>query len=223
MSAQIVARSGVENISIMDPDVFENVNINNQFNAFMSTMRENKAQVVGSMLKDINPSAKIDVHPEGLTDANVKTMVNWADVILDCVDYNELYYSYILNREARKHGKFVLAPQAIGYGGSVLVFDPKGMSFNEHLGLQDGLQAEDFKKIVASPEKYAAIIPDYIDKKIVEKVVNRQIPIPNIALAQTLTASIMVSEVIFILLGLRKPTVVPKIIAIDLLENRFII
>ncbi len=223
ISAQILARTGVENILVADPDIFESVNINNQFNAEVGTIGKNKAEVVGSLLKEINPGIRTEIHPEGVTENNMRSIIANADIILDCIDYNELYFSYLINKESRLEKKYVLAPQAIGYGGSVLVFDPNGMSFNEHLGLREGLTKDDFKTIIATPEKYAPIMPDYIDKDIIEKTILKQIPIPNIGLAQTLTASIMVAEALFILLGIRKPTAVPKIIAIDLLKNKFVI
>ena len=223
VSAQIVARSGVQKITVADPDIYNEVNINNQFNAFKSTLGKNKAEVVGKMLNDINPSIEVSVYKEGLMESNVKEIVKKSDIILDCVDYNELFCSYILSNEARKNNKYVLAPQAIGYGGSVLVFDPKGMSFIEYLDLKENMTRNDFKEIFVSPEKYAPIVPKYMSGEIVQKVVKREIPIPNIGLAQTLLSSMMVSEMIFILLNKRKPTTIPNIIALDLLEKKLII
>lgn len=222
-ASMIVARTGIEGFILADPDKYEDVNINNQFHAYAHTMGRNKAEVTTEVVKTINPNVSVKTYPEGLTEENVENIVKDADIIFDCIDYNELFFSYLLAKHARNQGKYVLAPQAIGYGGSVVVFDPKGMSFNEHLGLDEGLKKEDFDSIIASPEKYASIIPKYIDKEIVKKTINREIPIPNIALAQTLAASIMVAEALFILLKLRKPTVAPKVIALDLLENKLVI
>lgn len=222
IAAQIAARTGIEKIVLADPDKYEEVNINNQYNAFTDTIGKNKAVTVSECVTKINPNIVTTVFQEGLTDDNVNETIKDASVIFDCVDYNELYYSYILNRAAREQGIYVLAPQAIGYGASVLVFDPNGLSFNEYLGLSDELTKEDFNKILASPEKYAAIIPSYISKEIINKVVKKEIPIPNIALAQTLAASIMVSEALLVLLGKRKPVVVPDMIAIDLFDKKVI-
>ena len=222
VTAQIVVRTGIENITVADPDIFNVVNINNQFNAFLSTMGKNKAAVVASTIKDINPSSKVEVYEEGLTQENVGNLVEKVDIIFDCVDYNELYYSYILNKEARSKSKFTLAPQAIGYGCSVLIFDPSGVSFNEYLGLEDGMTKEQVDAVRIAQTKYAPITTSYIDPYLAQKVIGKEIPIPNIALAQTLAASIMVSEAIFILLKKRKPICVPEIIAIDLLDKKYL-
>lgn len=220
ISAQIVARTGFGGVLVADPDKFEVVNINNQFTAFKSTMGKNKAAILGNFLRDTNPGMGVEVFEEGLTESNVERIVNSADIIFDCVDFNELYYSYILNKVARGGKKYVLAPQAIGYGCSVLVFDPNGMSLNEYLGLHEGMSKDEVNSIVVPPEKWSPIALTYIEDEVIQKVVMKTIPIPNIALAQTLAASIMVAEAIFIVLGKRKPITVPSIIAEDLLEKK---
>ncbi len=220
ISAQIIARTGIGGVAVADPDKFEVVNINNQYTAFKSTIGKNKATVLGDFLRDINPEMDVVTFEEGLNESNVKEIIDSSDIIFDCVDFNELYYSYILNEAARKSKKYVLAPQAIGYGCSVLVFDPNGMTLNDYLGLRDGMSREEVNSVIIPPEKWAPIELPYIENEIIEKVVTKKIPIPNIALAQTLAASMMSAEAIFILLGKRKPVVVPEIIAIDLLEKK---
>ena len=222
ISSQILARSGIESLIIADFDKYNDVNINNQFCAFKSTIGRNKAEVVGETLNDINPAASIKVYSEGRTEKNVSEIVAKADIIYDCIDYNELYYSYILTSEARKQNKFVLAPQAIGYGASVLIFDPRGLSFNEFLGLKDGMNREEVNAVNVPAEKYAPIRTSYIQQETIEKVVMKKIAIPNIALAQTLASSIMIAESFFILLGKRKSSVIPEVIAIDLFEKKYI-
>jgi len=219
VTAQVLARTGFENFYIADPDKYETVNINNQFNAFNSTIGQNKAEVVCKMLKEINPNVQVHVYSEGLTEDNLHQLTSQSDVIFDCVDFNELFYSYILCREARRQNKFVFSPQAIGYGGSVLIFDPEGESINEYLNLAEGMQKGDFDSVHINPEKYTRIQLDYIEKKVIDDVVARSIPIPNLALAQTLMASIMVSEALFLLLNKRKPISIPKIISVDVLKN----
>ncbi|MDD5039981.1 MAG: ThiF family adenylyltransferase [Patescibacteria group bacterium] len=222
ITAQIAARTGVESIILADPENYEAVNINNQFSAFEKTIGENKAQITARIVKGINSNIKVTPHKEGLNEKNVTEIVKQSDIIFDCIDYNELFFSYILTNEAKHQKKFVLAPQAIGYGASILIFDPNGISFNEYLGMHEGMSREEVGQIIIPPEKYAPILPDYINEEIISKTIQKRIPIPNIALAQTLAASIMVAEALFILLGKRKPVVVPNIIAIDLLLKKYI-
>lgn len=222
ISAIIAARTGIESMVLADPEKFEAVNINNQFGAFEKTIGENKAKVTARMVSAINPNSNLIIYDEGVSETNVVNIIKSSDIILDCIDYNELYYTYIIANEARKAGKFVLGPQAVGYGASVLVFDPYGLSFNEYLNLREGMTKEEVDKVIIPPGKYAPIIPKYIDDKVIEDTVKKRIPIPNIALAQTLASSIMISEALFILLGKRKPRVVPEVIALDLLQEKFI-
>ncbi|HCJ52959.1 MAG: hypothetical protein A2898_03085 [Candidatus Kerfeldbacteria bacterium RIFCSPLOWO2_01_FULL_48_11] len=221
-SGQILARTGIESFTVADQDTFQSVNINNQFTAFKSTLGQNKAVVLAKFIQDINPAASVKVYSEGLQDGNVDEFVGNVDIVFDCVDYNELYYSYILNKKTREYNKYMLTPQAVGYGGSVLVYDPKGISLNEYLGLQEGLTKKQIDKFTIPPEKYSPIIPSYVDSETIERTVMKQIPIPNIALAQTLIASIMVSEALFILLKKREPVTVPSVIAVDCLEKKFV-
>ena len=220
VAAQILARTGVENICIADPDKYEVVNINNQFNAYSNTIGKNKALVVKDCIEKINPDSNVRAYSEGLTENNVIEIVNRADIVFDCVDFNEIYYSYLVVNEARKQNKYVLAPQAIGYGGSVIVFDPHGMSINDYYGFSEGMNKAQVDKVNITPDKFTHVLPDYVDGEIVLKVMNKEIPIPNIALAQTLAASVMVSEALMIVLKKREPIVAPKVVSFDLLMKR---
>ena len=66
-----LARLGIGNFNIADFDDFEVHNFNRQSGAFMSTLGEQKVDVMKRMGEDINPEANITSFPEGVFEHNV--------------------------------------------------------------------------------------------------------------------------------------------------------
>lgn len=58
----MLARSGVENFTLVDPDVYTLSNINRQIGCFVDTIGRNKAEVIKEEILRINPLAKVQVH-----------------------------------------------------------------------------------------------------------------------------------------------------------------
>ena len=65
-----LARLGVGNFYISDFDDFEVHNFNRQSGAFMSTLGEQKVDVMERMARDINPDANIKSFPDGIFEHN---------------------------------------------------------------------------------------------------------------------------------------------------------
>lgn len=83
-----LARSGVQNIIIIDYDRVDITNINRQIIAYHSTIGKKKVDVLERMLKDINPSINVIKHDMFLTKENIKeTLDNYTiDYIIDACD-----------------------------------------------------------------------------------------------------------------------------------------
>jgi molybdopterin/thiamine biosynthesis adenylyltransferase len=210
-------RIGVENFSVADFDVYNVVNINNQFNCNSETIGRNKASVVKEDLLKINPNAKVVAFEKGVKEENVEDFLKKADIVVDAIDYYNQKDSAVLHREAKKRGLYVFAPQAIGVGASLLVFDPEGVGIDEHLG------QESIDSSIIPAEKFSAYIPTYADPSVVESVVkNSGEYLPNIASAQTLGVSMLVGEALHFVLKGVKPVCVPNFFHIDLWDKKLI-
>ncbi|CAL2095279.1 tRNA threonylcarbamoyladenosine dehydratase [Tenacibaculum sp. 190524A02b] len=86
-AAEFIARAGVNKITIVDGDVFDETNINRQLPALQSTIGTSKAQSVAKRLKDINPDIKLTVIEEFLTPERAFEIMDPSfDYAMDCID-----------------------------------------------------------------------------------------------------------------------------------------
>lgn len=87
-AAEMLARTGVGSMIILDADSVNPSNKNRQLLALESTMGQPKAQLMYNRLMDINPSLKITVIKEFLTQENVDEILSHRpiDYIVDAID-----------------------------------------------------------------------------------------------------------------------------------------
>jgi molybdopterin/thiamine biosynthesis adenylyltransferase len=80
-----LARSGVGQLNICDPDCFTASNINRQLNALQSTIGVNKAQAALERVSFIHTMTLINSFPVCFQKASAD-LFNQADVVIDCLD-----------------------------------------------------------------------------------------------------------------------------------------
>jgi tRNA A37 threonylcarbamoyladenosine dehydratase len=87
-AAEMLARTGVGSMIILDADSIHPSNKNRQLLALESTIGQPKAQLMYDRLRDINPSLKITVTKEFLTQDNVDEILSQRpiDYIVDAID-----------------------------------------------------------------------------------------------------------------------------------------
>ncbi|MCQ2059321.1 MAG: tRNA threonylcarbamoyladenosine dehydratase [Bacteroidaceae bacterium] len=87
-AAELIVRSGVGNIIIIDGDTVEEGNINRQIIALHSTVGKLKTEVMKERLHDINPDATVKAIGQFILPEDVETLLheNPADIIVDAID-----------------------------------------------------------------------------------------------------------------------------------------
>lgn len=86
-AAEFIARSGINKMTIVDGDVFDETNKNRQLPALDSTIGKSKAQVLAARLKDINKEIELTVLEEFLSPERAYEIVSKEfDYVLDCID-----------------------------------------------------------------------------------------------------------------------------------------
>lgn len=86
-AAEFIARAGVNKMTIVDGDVFDETNKNRQLPALDSTIGLSKARVLEARLKDINKEIKLTVLEEFLSPERAFEIVSKEyDYVLDCID-----------------------------------------------------------------------------------------------------------------------------------------
>lgn len=86
-TAEALARSGVQNIDLIDLDEVCVTNTNRQLHALNSSVGQLKVDVIKDRLKDINPGGSFDGIADFLTENTIeKLMAPKYDVIIDAID-----------------------------------------------------------------------------------------------------------------------------------------
>lgn len=88
---ETLVRSGIESITIVDGDTFEESNLNRQLLSLKSTINKNKTDVAESRAKEINENIKIKKITQVLTKENINE-INFKeyDYVIDACDTLEI-------------------------------------------------------------------------------------------------------------------------------------
>lgn len=81
-----LARIGVGTLTVVDPDLFEEHNLNRQVLATMSTLHEPKAEVAARRVAEINPAVTVRPHRLALTGENGPALLGGVHVVADGLD-----------------------------------------------------------------------------------------------------------------------------------------
>lgn len=87
-AAEILARSGVGRLTIVDGDVVNTTNINRQLIALHSTMGRSKASLWAERIRDINPDIQLEVREQFIRDEETYELLDAAayDFVIDAID-----------------------------------------------------------------------------------------------------------------------------------------
>ncbi len=213
-----LARIGVGKFNIADFDTFDAVNINRQYGAFISTLGKPKAEVMSDMVRDINPFADVRLFPQGVTLQNLDDFLEGVDIYVDGIDFFEIDIRRAIFNRCREKGIIAITSAPLGFGATLQVFTPQGMSFDDYFAIQDGM---------GQPEKVAAFAAGlaphpyhikYLDLSKVDMANKRG---PALALACTQASTLIATETIKILTGKGTVRPAPAYLQIDLLRNKY--
>lgn len=134
--AQVLARLGVGQFKIVDPDQFEWTNINRQIGATAETIGRFKADVIGSMVQSINPEAKIDIIREPFCEANAVSILQNVQLAIDGIDFFAIDAKMKLFSMSRQMGLTALTSAPLGFGASLLIFNAASMDPYEYFDIR---------------------------------------------------------------------------------------
>lgn len=81
-----LAAAGISQLGIADPDKVEISNLHRQIIHGFDTLGLPKTVSAAEALSEINPGARIALHPEGLKPENAAELISRYDLVLDCTD-----------------------------------------------------------------------------------------------------------------------------------------
>lgn len=209
----VLARLGVGKFNIADLDTFELVNFNRQIGATVSTLGESKCDVARGMVLDINPTADVRSFEQGVGPDSIDAFLDGVDVVVDSLDFYCFQERFLLYRKAREKGLWVITAPPLGFGYSLLVFDPAGLRFEDYFGIHAGMSERDLTVFFISGLSPHMLMAKYMLPRSDGKL-------PSLGVGTFLLAGAVAAEVAALLTG-RKPVPAPHAYEFDALLRRF--
>lgn len=213
-----LARMGIGRFHLADPDTFELVNFNRQSGATVPNIGRLKTEVARETVLAINPEAEIHTFDSGIGVGNIDTFLDGVDVVVDSLDFYCFEERFLLYGRARQKGLWVLTAPPLGFGFTLLIFDPNGMKFEDYFGFHPGMTER---------QRVIALIAGIAPKPFMLKYLDRSRPdvegrrLPSVGAAPFMIAGVMAAEVTQILTGKGQAMAVPTIYQFDALLRQF--
>ena len=206
-AAHFLARLGVGELRLADPDEFEASNVNRQFAAYVDTVGVNKAEAVAAELARINPSLVTHLYRTGVHPDTVANLLEGAHVVIDAVDFFALGDELALHREARKRGQWVFVSQGVVEITSTTCFDPSGIA------LDDMVCDQGRPSIGRAIESFFPVLPRAATPQLVARAVTGELPsVPSDVTGAVYGAAFVVEDVVRV--AVRR--LLPHVVAPDL-------
>jgi tRNA A37 threonylcarbamoyladenosine dehydratase len=145
----ILARCGVENFVLVDETSYQPSDMNRQPGCFVDTIGAKKGETTAREIQAINPQAKVEVVTTLPLPHAFDDLVRRVDLVIPAHD--DLPYSLMVFRSARRLGKTAILCLPSGVMGWVSVFAPEGQTLEDALGVPKK-DYGDLQAVVKSPE-----------------------------------------------------------------------
>lgn len=139
-AAEMVCRSGVGKMTIVDSDSVSESNINRQLIALQSTVGGDKSEVLAARLRDINPQIELTVISSYIRDEEVDNLLDSAeyDYIVDAID--TLAPKVYLIKGAHKRGLPLVSSMGAGAKTDPALVEIVDISKTHHCPLAHALR-----------------------------------------------------------------------------------
>lgn len=218
LHVQALARLGIGRFALADFDQFEIANLNRQVGATLETLGRPKVDVMAEMVRGINPTAEVRRFPDGIDAGNIDEFLEGATAAVDGVDFFNMDARRLLFRQARLRGVPALTAAPAGFGATLHVFMPTGMSFDEYCDFREGMglpaQLLQFVLGLAPKRAHAAYFPP----NAVDFAARRA---PSVAPGCYLAAALVATEVVNLLLERRAVKAAPYFFQFDPLVQTY--
>ena len=134
-----MVRTGIGKFHIADFDLFEPVNVNLQYGARVPDFGRSKLEVMKEEALSVNPFLDLTLFQDGITQENIDEFLDGVDVVLDGLDFFKFDIRQLLFKKAAQKGIYVITAGPMGFSSAMLVFDPRGMGFDQYFNITKGL------------------------------------------------------------------------------------
>jgi molybdopterin/thiamine biosynthesis adenylyltransferase len=212
-----LCRLGIGKFHLADFDTFDLANFNRQAGATVSTLCQNKLDVMIRQALDINPELDITGFADGVTQANLGDFLDGVDLYLDALDFFAFEARQQVFAACAAKGIPAVTAAPLGMGAAVLNFLPGGMSFDDYFCLDDGNEAEKPLRFLMGLAP-AHLQMGYLADPSAVDLANRKGP--STIMACQLCAGVAATEALKILLGRGPVRAAPRGYHFDAYRNK---
>lgn len=212
-----LCRLGIGKFHLADFDTFDLANFNRQAGAAVSTLGQNKLDVMFRQARDINPELEIRGFSDGVTADNLDAFLDGVDLYLDGLDFFAFEARQKVFSMCAAKGIPAVTAAPLGMGVAVLNFLPGGMSFDDYFRLNDGAAAEKPVRFLMGLAP-ARLQMGYLADPSMVDLANRKGP--STIMACQLCAGAASTEALKILLGRGPVRAAPKGYHFDAYRNK---
>ena len=165
-SAELLARAGVGQITLIDADTVEMSNLQRQIAYVAEDIGFYKAEVLAKRLKQINPHIRVLVETSKLDQQNAQQLIASQDLVLDGCD--NFTTRYLVNQICKQANVPLISASAIGFQGQLLMVEgqsacyeclfPKQQHASESLRCADSGVLATTPNVMASLQAHHALL-----------------------------------------------------------------
>ncbi|MFZ1484292.1 MAG: ThiF family adenylyltransferase [Candidatus Saccharimonadales bacterium] len=220
-----LARMGVRNLTVADPEVFEPENSNRVPGATEKTYGTPKVEAFIHDVLEIDSGANITVFRDGVTEDNIEDFLKDATLCFDESELTHLQIGTGLAREARRRGIPNIMIMNVGFAAQGTSFHPNSKhTFERLMGVPDGMPLDEVKDMEVDFSRCLPYIPNYGDLRTLQSIQDGA-SLASIAQGVDVASAIGASEAfLHIVAGngnhRRNPTWAPRIRWMDAMNNK---
>lgn len=209
ITAELLARWGIKKFRLLDKDRYEPSNLNRQLFATSQTLGLYKVDVAAARIKEINPSAEIEIAIKDQVDnQNVHTFVKGAGIVIQTADSPSCQLFY---RAARQYRVPIVNGYSTIIGCRVQSYDYREESWAYQLEeKRDHTKRKGRKDIIEMSREEL----NEFDKQVMHPAM------PTMNFVTNIAGAMIVSEAIKLLTDTGKVCKFPKAIDFDIYHNK---
>ncbi|WP_445346445.1 HesA/MoeB/ThiF family protein [Acinetobacter bohemicus] len=165
-SAELLARAGVGQITLIDADTIEMSNLQRQIAYVEENIGFYKSEILAKRLKQINPHIRIESYTSKLDESNAEQLISTQDLVLDGCD--NFTTRYLVNQMCTQLNVPLISASAIGFQGQLFMVEgdsacyeclfPKEEHVNESLRCADSGVLATTPNVMASLQAHHALL-----------------------------------------------------------------
>ncbi|MDP4536345.1 ThiF family adenylyltransferase [Alkalimonas collagenimarina] len=163
-----LTRLGISHFNISDFDQFEVHNFNRQAGAMMSTIDQDKVEVMERLAKDINPELTINSYPEGIDESNVEAFLDGVDLYVDSLDFFALSARKLVFAVCTRKKIPIVTAAPLGMGSAVLCFMPGQMDYEQYFCFEGRSELDQYIQFLIGLSPSMLQMPYLVDKSRVD-------------------------------------------------------